>query len=180
MIEQTREIARKFNTLYGETLVEPEALLGSFPRLVGTDGSSKMSKSIGNTIYLSDAEEVVAKKVMNMYTDPTRLHATDPGKVDGNPVFIYLDAFGREEDKEAIAALKARYTAGTVGDVEVKQFLITVLEAFLRPIREKRKTLENDLSAVEAILKRGTEKANEIAQGTLTQVKAAMKINYFG
>ncbi len=180
MIEQTREIVRKFNTLYGETLVEPEALLGSFPRLIGTDGNSKMSKSIGNTIYLSDSATEVERKVMGMYTDPTRLKATDPGTVDGNPVFIYLDAFSTDSHTQQVTEYKKRYREGSVGDVEVKQFLYQVLEEFLAPIREKRQELEKDLSLVEQIIKEGTEKANVIAQETLTAVKKAMKIDYFG
>jgi tryptophanyl-tRNA synthetase len=179
MIEQTREIVRKFNSLYGETLVEPEALVGDFPRLVGTDGNSKMSKSIGNTIYLSDSEEDVERKIMSMYTDPNRLKATDPGTVEGNPVFIYLDAFGTEADKTRIEELQSRYQAGTVGDVEVKRFLNDVLQHFLSPIRIKRKDAEKDLAQVEQILKDGTQKANEIAQRTLESVKRAMKIDYF-
>lgn len=179
MIEQTREIVRKFNSLYGETLFEPEALVGEFPRLVGTDGNSKMSKSIGNTIYLSDSKEEVERKVRGMYTDPNRLKATDPGKVEGNPVFIYLDAFGLASDKGRIEDLRKRYKEGTVGDVEVKGVLIDVLETFLQPVRMRRQEAEKDLGKVEKMLNEGTEKANQIAQETLESVKAAMKINYF-
>jgi tryptophanyl-tRNA synthetase len=179
MIEQTREIVRKFNSLYGETLVEPEALVGDFPRLVGTDGNSKMSKSIGNTIYLSDSKEEVERKVRGMYTDPNRLKATDQGTVEGNPVFIYLDAFGLESDKGRIDDLKKRYREGSVGDVEVKGVLIDVLETFLQPIRTRRQEAEKDLGMVEKMLQDGTERANDIAQQTLTSVKKAMKIDYF-
>ena len=179
MIEQTREIVRKFNSLYGETLVEPEALVGEFPRLVGTDGNSKMSKSIGNTIYLSDSKEEVERKIRGMYTDPNRLRATDPGVVEGNPVFIYLDAFGTESDTSRIEQLKSRYRSGSVGDVEVKKVLAEILEAFLAPVREKRQLAEKDLGVVEQMLKDGTERAQEIAQQTLDSVKKAMKIDYF-
>lgn len=179
MIEQTREIVRKFNSLYGNVLVEPEALVGEFPRLIGTDGSAKMSKSLGNTIYLSDSPADVEKKVMNMYTDPNRIKVTDPGKVEGNPVFIYLDAFSLDSDKEQIAEYKKRYKEGTVGDVEVKRFLTKVLNEFLEPIREKRRHFEQDPKRVEDILQKGTEKAREEAKKTLTEVKKAMKLDYF-
>lgn len=179
MIEQTREIVRKFNSLYGEVLVEPEALVGEFPRLIGTDGGAKMSKSLGNTIYLSDTPSDVERKVMNMYTDPNRIKSSDPGKVEGNPVFIYLDAFSLESDKEQIEDFKKRYKEGTVGDVEVKRFLTKVLNEFLEPIREKRRHFENDPKRVEEILKKGTEKAREEAKKTLLDVKKAMKLDYF-
>lgn len=177
MIEQTREIVRKFNSLYGKTLTEPEALIGEFPRLIGTDGNSKMSKSVGNTIYLSDSKEEVEKKVMSMYTDPTRLKSTDPGHVEGNPVFIYLDAFGKE--KERIEDFKKRYQEGAVGDVEVKRYLSEVLNKFLEPIRERRSGYEKNPELVDKILKEGTEKARVEAQKTLEEVKKAMKLNYF-
>lgn len=179
MIEQTREIVRKFNSLYGEVLVEPEALVGEFPRLIGTDGGAKMSKSLGNTIYLSDTPQDVERKVMNMYTDPNRIKATDPGKVEGNPVFIYLDAFGLGSDKDQTEDYKKRYKAGTVGDVEVKRFLTKVLNEFLEPIREKRRHFESDPKRVEEILKKGTEKARDEAKKTLSDVKKAMKLDYF-
>lgn len=179
MIEQTREIVRKFNTIYGNTLVEPEALLSDFPRLVGTDGSSKMSKSIGNTIYLSDSEEEVNKKVMAMYTDPSRIKATDPGKVEGNPVFIYLDAFAPESEKSQIEEYKKRYTEGTVGDVEVKKYLAKIMNEFLEPIREKRKEFEQNPELVKQILRDGTTKVKAEAEKTLNEVKKAMKIDYF-
>jgi tryptophanyl-tRNA synthetase len=179
MIEQTREIVRKFNSLYGDILVEPEGLVGSFPRLIGTDGNAKMSKSLGNAIYLSDSKEEVERKVKAMYTDPNRLHATDPGKVEGNPVFIYLDAFGTEKDKSAIVDFKTRYVEGRVGDVEVKQYLITVLNSFLDPIRKRRVEYESQPEVVKQILKDGTERASEVASKTLRDVKKAMKLDYF-
>ncbi|MFA5932566.1 MAG: tryptophan--tRNA ligase [Microgenomates group bacterium] len=179
MIEQTREIARKFNTLYGNVLHEPKGLVGSFPRLVGTDGDAKMSKSLNNAIFLSDSEDEVEKKVMSMYTDPTRLKATDPGHVEGNPVFIYLDAFGTKDDQEQIKTYKEDYKAGQVGDVEVKKYLVQILNNFLAPIRENRARYERDPELVERILKEGTEKAKKEAQKTLDEVKKAMKIDYF-
>lgn len=179
MIEQTREIVHKFNSLYGEVLHEPEAMLGEFPRLVGTDGQAKMSKSIGNTIYLSDSEEEVNKKVMSMYTDPTRIKPTDPGHVEGNPVFIYLDAFAPESEKAQVEEYKNRYKTGTVGDVEVKKYLAKILNEFLTPIREKRTEYEKQPELIEKILKEGTAKAYDEAQKVLVQVKKAMKINYF-
>lgn len=179
MIEQTREIVRKFNSLYGNVLHEPQALVGTFPRLVGTDGGAKMSKSLGNTIYLSDSKEEVEKKVMGMYTDPKRLHPTDPGTVEGNPVFIYLEAFGTKADKPSIDGYKHRYRTGQVGDVEVKRYLIRVLNDFLDPIRERRAEYEKNPQLVEKILKDGTAKAIAEAQKTLAEVKKAMKIDYF-
>lgn len=178
MIEQTREIVHKFNSLYGNVLHEPEALLGEFPRLIGTDGQSKMSKSIGNTIYLSDTAEEVEKKVMSMYTDPKRIRATDPGTVEGNPVFIYLDAFSKESDKAQISDFKKRYTEGQVGDIEVKKSLVKILNNFLEPIRKKRAEYEAQPELVEQILKEGTEKARVEATKTLKAVKEAMKIQY--
>lgn len=177
MIEQTREIARKFNFLYGNVLHEPKALVGSFPRLVGTDGSAKMSKSLNNAIYLSDSAEEVERKVMSMYTDPTRIRATDPGHVEGNPVFVYLDAFGKEKDH--IAKYKDQYTKGQVGDIEVKKYLAQVLNEFLEPIRKKRSEYEKQPELVEKILKEGTERARQEAQKTLAEVKKAMKLDYF-
>lgn len=179
MIEQTREIVRKFNSLYGNVLKEPEALLGEYPRLIGTDGGAKMSKSIGNTIYLSDSAEEVERKVKSMYTDPNRLHPTDPGKVEGNPVFIYLDAFGTESDRSQIEAYKKRYLSGGVGDVEVKKFLADVLNRFLDPIRVKRAEYESNPALVEKILKEGTEKAQFEAEKTMNEVRQAMKLDYF-
>jgi len=179
MIEQTREIVRKFNSLYGEVLVEPEGLVGEFPRLIGTDGGTKMSKSLGNTIYLSDSEDEVEKKVRLMYTDPNRIHATDPGRVEGNPVFIYLDAFGEREDGDMIEDYKKRYKAGNVGDVEVKKYLIKVLNRFLEPIRERRFKYEKQPDLVREILFEGTERARGVAQETLRRVKRAMRVDYF-
>ena len=177
MIEQTREIVRKFNSLYGETLIEPEALVGSVPRLPGTDGQAKMSKSIGNCIYLSDSEEVVNKKVMDMYTDPSRIHPTDPGKVEGNPVFIYHDAFN--PDKSEVEDFKKRYQEGKVGDVEVKKRLAEVINDTLKPIRARRKEYEGDEKQIIKILKEGTEKTREGAAETMKAVRRSMKIDYF-
>ncbi len=178
MLEQTREIVHKFNSLYGDILVEPEPLLGDFPRLVGTDGNSKMSKSLGNAIYLSDSSQVVERKIKGMYTDPNRLHATDPGKIEGNPVFIYLDAFGTEADKEKISDFKSRYRTGKVGDVEVKQYLIKVLNNFLEPIRKRRQEYKNKPELVQKILAEGTRKTYSVAEKTLHDVKKAMKLDY--
>jgi tryptophanyl-tRNA synthetase len=176
MVEQTREIARKFNSLYGETLKEPEALLGDYPRLVGLDGKTKMSKSLGNCIFLSDSEEEVNKKVKSMYTDPTRLKPTDPGHVEGNPVFVYHDAFN--QDKAEVEDLKRRYTEGTVGDVEVKEKLAVAINKFLSPMRERAKALENNPEKIEEILKNGVIRGREVTEETLKRVKEAMKINY--
>lgn len=179
MIEQTREIVAKFNNLYGKTLHEPEALLGDFPRLVGTDGQAKMSKSLNNAILLSDFSEEVEKKVMSMYTDPNRVHVTDPGQVEGNPVFVYLDVFGTDVDHEQITQYKKLYRQGQVGDIEVKKYLVKVLNNFLDPIRKKRAEYENQPELIEKILKEGTAKAKLEAQKTLTAVKKAMKLDYF-
>lgn len=178
-IEQTNEIVRKFNTTYGVALKEIEAKVGRIKRLVGTDGNAKMTKSLNNGIYLSDSSEEVEKKVMSMYTDPTRIKVTDPGHVEGNPVFIYLDAFGSDSDRSEIASLKDRYTAGQVGDIEVKKFLGQILNNFLEPIRKRRAEYENQPELVEKILKEGTEKARIEAQKTLQEVKKAMKLEYF-
>lgn len=176
MIEQTREIARKFNSLYGEVLKEPEALIGDYPRLVGLDGKSKMSKSLGNCIYLSDSAEEVQKKVMSMYTDPNRLKPTDPGTVEGNPVFIYHDAFN--PNKEEVEDLKSRYRAGTVGDVEVKQKLVVAINNLLEPMRARRADLESNPEKIKTILSDGIEKGRLVSGEILKQVKTAMKINY--
>lgn len=176
MIEQTKEIVRKFNGLYGETLAEPEALVGEFPRLVGLDGKAKMSKSLGNSIYLSDTVEEVTKKVMSMYTDPTRLKPTDPGHVEGNPVFIYHDAFNT--NKEEVEDLKLRYQAGTVGDVEVKQKLALAINELLEPMRKRRADLESDPNKIDEILRKGVEKGREVSGEVLNKVKSAMKIDY--
>lgn len=179
MIEQTREIAHRFNSLYGQVFPEPEAKIGDVARLVGTDGNAKMSKSLGNCVYLSDSPEEVERKVMGMYTDPTRVRATDPGHVENNPVFIYLDAFAPENLKPEILNLKSRYTAGQVGDVEVKKYLVEVLNRFLDPIRAKRAEFEAQPELVEKILQQGTAKARAEAQKTLAEVKSAMKLDYF-
>lgn len=176
MIEQTREIVRKFNSLYGEVLKEPEALLSDYPRLVGLDGKSKMSKSLGNCIFLADSAEEVQKKVMSMYTDPKRLKPTDPGTVEGNPVFIYHDAFN--PNKAEVEDLKTRYRAGTVGDVEVKQKLVVAINNFLEPMRARRAELEKNPERIEAILREGVEKGKKVSDEVLSQVKKAMKINY--
>ncbi len=177
MIEQTREIVRKFNSLYGEVFVEPEALVGEVKRLPGIDGNTKMGKSLGNAIYLSDTEDELKKKVMSMYTDPSRIHPTDPGKVEGNPVFVYHDSFN--PNKEEVEDLKKRYEEGTVGDVEVKQKLFVALNEFLKPIRERRAEFAKDPENLDKILKEGTEKAREVARETMKQVRKAMKIDYF-
>ncbi|MBD5469037.1 MAG: tryptophan--tRNA ligase [Lachnospiraceae bacterium] len=189
MLEQTKEIVHKFNSVYGETLVDPAILLPDNEaclRLPGTDGKAKMSKSLGNCIYLSDSEEDVKKKVMSMFTDPNHLRVEDPGNVDGNPVFIYLDAFSRTEqfarylpEYQNLDELKDHYKRGGLGDVKVKKFLNKVLEEELAPIRERRKELEKDIPAIYDILKEGTKAAKEVAAQTLAEVKAAMKINYF-
>ncbi len=177
MIEQTREIVRKFNSLYGEVFVEPEALIGEVKRLPGTDGNTKMGKSLGNAIYLSDSEEELKKKVMSMYTDPTRIHPTDPGKIEGNPVFIYHDVFN--PNKSEVEDLKERYKAGKVGDIEVKEKLYIALNEFLTPIREKRLEFEKKGELLDQILIEGTAKAREVARETMRKVKQAMKIDYF-
>ena len=189
MLEQTKEIVRKFNSIYGETLVEPEVLLPSNQaclRLPGINGKAKMSKSLNNCIYLSDSADDVKKKIMNMFTDPNHLKVSDPGKVDGNPVFIYLDAFCQEHHFEEflpeyanLDELKAHYTRGGLGDVKVKRFLNEVIQEELEPIRKRRKEYEKDIPAIYEILKKGSEKAEEVAAKTLSEVKSAMKINYF-
>ena len=189
MLEQTREIVHKFNSVYGETLVEPEILLPDNKaclRLPGTDGMAKMSKSLGNCIYLADTEEDVRKKIMSMFTDPNHLRVEDPGKVEGNPVFIYLDAFSKPEhfaeflpEYANLDELKAHYTRGGLGDVKVKKFLNNVIQSELAPIRERRKQWEKNIPAVYDILKAGSEKAAAVAATTLDKVRAAMKINYF-
>ncbi|MBU1000050.1 tryptophan--tRNA ligase [Patescibacteria group bacterium] len=178
-IEVTREIARDFNRTYEVVFPEPKPLIGEIPTLPGTDGAVKMSKSAGNVINLSDSAKDVEKKVMSMYTDPKRIHSTDPGTVEGNPVFTYLDAFGAEADSSQIARYKDQYTKGQVGDIEVKKYLARVLNNFLDPIREKRAEYEKKPELVEKILKKGTEKARIEAQKTLAEVKKAMKIDYF-
>ncbi|MDP3994258.1 MAG: tryptophan--tRNA ligase [bacterium] len=176
MVELTREIVRKFNSLYGEVFIEPEALVGDVKRLPGIDGNEKMGKSLNNAIYLSDSEEELKKKVMSMYTDPNRIHSTDPGKVEGNPVFVYHDVFN--PNKSEVEELKNRYKEGKVGDVEVKEKLFTALNVFLIPIREKRKEFEGKDGVLDQILKDGTNKAREVAKETMKKVRIAMEINY--
>lgn len=176
-LEQTKEIARDFNKIYGEVFPIPEPLVGKVGRLPGTDGREKMSKSLGNAILLSDPPEVVKEKVMSMYTDPNRVHSTDPGTVPGNPVFIYHDAFN--PDKEEIEDLKKRYREGRVGDVEVKEKLAEALNQFLDPIRKRRKEFEAQPELVNDILKKGSEKARREVVETLKLVKEAMGLDYF-
>lgn len=189
MIEQTREIVRKFNSVYGEALVEPDILLPDNKaclRLPGTDGKAKMSKSLGNCIYLSDSEADVKKKIMSMYTDPNHIQVSDPGQIEGNTVFTYLDAFCRDDafekylpDYKNLDELKDHYRRGGLGDVKVKKFLNSVLQEELAPIRARRKEYEANIPYVYQILKEGSEKAERVAADTLAGVKAAMKINYF-
>lgn len=176
MIEQTCEIVDKFNSIYGNIMVRPEGLYGEIGRLVGTDGNAKMSKSLGNTIFLSEAPEEIERKVKSMYTDPNRIKATDPGKVEGNPVFIYHDAFNPNIDE--VNDLKERYTQGKVGDVEVKQKLTKAINNFLEPIREKRSYYESHPKEVDEIIYSGTNKALELAKITMSEVKETMNINY--
>jgi len=173
-LEQTNEIVRKFNSLYGTTFKEVEGLVGRVKRLIGTDGNAKMSKSLDNCIYLSDNEAELKRKVMSMYTDPKRLHATDLGTVEGNPVFIYHDAFNQNKDE--VDDLKSRYRAGKVGDVEVKQKLFLALNTFLTPIREKRRYYEEHLEEVLEMLRSGNQVVRQEAQGTLDTVLSALKL----
>ncbi|MDO4758723.1 MAG: tryptophan--tRNA ligase [Rikenellaceae bacterium] len=189
MVEQTREIVHKFNSLYGEVLVEPEIMLPDNAvcmRLPGTDGKAKMSKSLGNCIYLSDTPAEVKKKVMGMYTDPDHLRIEDPGKVEGNCVFTYLDAFSRPEhfekylpEYESLEALKEHYRRGGLGDVKCKKLLINILNEVLEPIRERRRYYEERIEEVYEVLEKGTARARETASATLRDVRNAMKINYF-
>lgn len=189
MLEQTKEIVRKFNSVYGDTLVEPETLLPENQaclRLPGTDGKAKMSKSLGNCIYLSEEPDEIQKKVFSMFTDPTHIKVSDPGKLEGNTVFTYLDAFCRPEyfaeflpDYANLQELKDHYTRGGLGDMKVKRFLNNVLQAELEPIRNRRKEYQKDIPYVYEILKKGSEKAEAVAEKTLQEVKASMKINYF-
>jgi tryptophanyl-tRNA synthetase len=176
-VELTREVARRFNRLFeSEVFPIPEGLIGRVPRLVGTDGNAKMSKSMGNTINLGDDPETVTRKVMSMYTDPTRLRATDPGHVEGNPVFMYHDAFNPDVDE--VADLKERYRAGRVGDVEVKQKLARALNAMLDPIRERRAYYEARPDLVKQALAEGSAHARGVAERTMADVRAAMRLNY--
>ena len=177
-IELTREIARRFNELFGPVFPVPESLIPSDMLLPGTDGNSKAGKSLGNAIDLADDPETVRRKVMGMYTDPTRIRATDPGKVEGNPVFAYLDSF--DPDKAGVEDLKERYRTGRVGDVEVKKRLVAVIEQFLGPIRERRARFERDPKLVDEIIRSGSERARTEAERTLHDVRHAMKLDYFG
>lgn len=189
MLEQTKEIVRKFNSVYGDTLIEPDILLPDNKaclRLPGIDGKAKMSKSLNNCIYLSDSAEEVRQKVMSMYTDPDHIQVSDPGKIEGNCVFTYLDAFCKPEhfekylpDYQNLDELKAHYMRGGLGDVKVKKFLNAILEEELTPIRERRKELEARIPEIYDILKEGSKRAREVAAKTLDEVKSAMKINYF-
>ena len=189
MIEQAREIVRRFNHIYGETLVEPEILLpdnAACLRLPGTDGKAKMSKSLGNCIYLSDSADEVTKKIKSMYTDPNHIRVEDPGQIEGNTVFTYLDAFCRPEhfdrywkDYANLAELKAHYQRGGLGDMKVKKFLTAIMQEELEPIRTRRKEVEQDIPAIYDMLKKGCEVAREQAAQTLDEVRRAMKINYF-
>lgn len=189
MLEQAREIVRRFNNIYGETLVEPNILLpenAACLRLPGTDGKAKMSKSLGNCIYLSDSADEVEKKVRSMYTDPNHLRVSDPGQIEGNTVFTYLDAFSRSEHFErylpeyaGLDELKAHYRKGGLGDMKVKKLLAAVMQEELTPIRERRKEFEKDIPAVYEMLRKGCEVAREAAAQTLDEVRRAMKINYF-
>ncbi|MGY5621987.1 tryptophan--tRNA ligase [Limosilactobacillus fermentum] len=179
MLEQAREIVRTFNSIYGEVLVEPE---GVFPpkgqgRIPGLDGNAKMSKSLGNAIYLSDDEDTLKKKVMSMYTDPNHIHVEDPGQVEGNVVFTYLDIF--DQDTAKVQELKDHYRHGGLGDVKIKRYLMEVLNAELAPIRQRRAEFAKDLPAVMDILKAGSDRANQVAAQTLDEVKDAMGLNYF-
>ena len=189
MIEQAREIVRKFNSIYGETLVEPEAMLPKSEnerRLVGTDGSAKMSKSLGNCIYLKDSAEEIKRKVFSMYTDPNHIKVSDPGKVEGNVVFTYLDVFCKEDSFEKylpeyknLDELKDHYRRGGLGDMKIKAFLNDVLQEELKPIREKREELAKNPEYVYSVLKQGTENARKKAAETLKEVKKAMMLDYF-
>ena len=189
MLEQAREIVRSFNGLYGETLVEPKAVLPenkSCLRLPGTDGMAKMSKSLGNCIYLSDSADEIKRKVMGMYTDPNHIKVTDPGNTKDNPTFIYLEAFSTDEHFKVylpeyanLDELKAHYERGGLGDMKVKKFLNAVLQETLEPIRLRREALAQDIPAIWEMLKAGSEKARAVAGNTLAEVKRAMQINYF-
>ena len=190
MLEQTKEIVRSFNRIYNcEALVEPDIMLPDNDicrRLPGTDGKAKMSKSLGNCIYLSDDEKTVQQKIMNMYTDPTHIKVSDPGHLEGNTVFTYLDAFSKEEDfakylpeYNNLDELKEHYTRGGLGDVKIKRFLNSIMQAELEPIRARRKEYEKDIAAVYDILRAGSDRARQVAEATLQDVRDAMKINYF-
>ena len=189
MIEQCKEIVHKFNSVYGETLTDPQIVLPSNKaclRLPGIDGKAKMSKSLGNCIYLSEDEKEVKKKVMSMFTDPDHIRIEDPGKIEGNTVFTYLDAFSNEghfaeylPEYANLDELKAHYQRGGLGDVKVKRFLNAIMQEELEPTRSRRKEFEKDIPAIYNILKKGSEVAREAAADTLSDVRKAMKINYF-
>ncbi|MDE6285224.1 MAG: tryptophan--tRNA ligase [Bacilli bacterium] len=189
MIEQTKEIVKSFNSIYGTTLVDPTAVLPQnelMKRLPGTDGKAKMSKSLGNCIYLSDDEETIKKKVMSMYTDPNHIRIEDPGQIEGNVVFTYLDVFAQDSDfakylpeYKNLDDLKEHYQRGGVGDITIKKFLNAILQEVIRPIRTKREELRNDIKSVYKVLEEGSKVAREEAQQTLNKVKQAMKIDYF-
>lgn len=189
MLEQAREIVRSFNALYGETFLEPKAVLPekqSCYRLVGTDGKAKMSKSLGNCIFLCDEPEIIKQKVFNMYTDPNHIHVEDPGKVEGNTVFEYLDVFSKPEDFEKylpeyknLDELKAHYSKGGLGDIKIKKFLNEILQELIAPIRERRKELAKNTEKVFEILRKGTEKARKVAHAKLLEMKKNIGINYF-
>lgn len=179
MIEQTREIVRSFNSIYGEVLVEPEAVIpkDTCGRLPGTDGKAKMSKSIGNCIYLSDDADTIKKKVMSMYTDPNHIRVEDPGQVEGNTVFTYLDVFA--PNKEEVEEMKAHYRRGGLGDMKVKKYLNEVMQAELEPIRKRREEFAQDMDYVYKMLKDGSDKAREVAAQTLKEVREAIGLEYF-
>lgn len=189
MIEQAREIVRSFNNMYGETLLEPHAVLPENEncyRLVGTDGNAKMSKSLGNCIYLCDEPDVIKQKVFSMYTDPDHIHVEDPGKIEGNTVFTYLDVFSTEKDFEkylpeykSLDELKAHYQRGGLGDMKIKKFLNQILQDLIAPIRERRKEYAKDPEKVFEILRKGTEKARKVAHENLLKMKTNMGLNYF-
>ncbi len=178
-VEYARDVAAKFNETYGEVFPIPEPLIGDVATLPGTDGKAKMGKSSGNAISLTDSPDEVKKKVMGMFTDPARVHGNEPGDVKNNPVFVYLDAFTSESHKAQVISYKSKYEEGKVKDVEVKEFLVEVLEEFLQPLRERRKKFENQPELIDKILKEGTQKARAEAQKTLDLVRSAMKIDYF-
>ena len=177
MIEQTNEIAEKFNRIYAPVFPAVKALISATPRLPGIDGKAKMSKSLGNTILLSDTDETIARQVMAMYTDANHIHASDPGSVEGNVVFSYLDVF--DADKAEVKKMKEHYRAGGLGDVILKKRLTEILQDIIRPIRERREAFAKDIPAVRRILQQGSEKARAVVQETMADVKRAMKIDYF-
>lgn len=178
VIEQTNELARKFNSIYGEFFPEVKAVISETSRLVGTDGNAKASKSLNNAIYLSDSDEEISKKVMGMYTDPNHIKVEDPGQVEGNVVFTYLDIFDERVDE--VEELKKQYRAGGLGDVVVKKRLIEVLQNLIRPIRERREELAKDTKAIMKEVEKSTKKVQEIAQARMKEMKKLMKIDYFG